>query len=422
MVLASNFYGVASTPSMTPIQSFWKIASIKISCVEFTMATLMGMLSQDSSSSCKVWKLNARAVFSCDKVALIGNKLPSSSKEHIQVAKVVAILEGWKTPVLDWRSPPGREGLETFTVDSLADVFRRAFTFLEDEEGYHARNCKVSTCADKSPTLETSSEIEASRTYLGFELKKSISDSLIMTGGLAATGASFVTPLGAAVSVAALGVKDGVAAAARKGKDSRQGVGYKFGDVTRGIVSSIKEKQSQRNQHQSDDEIFLGNNNASNSRSSNGENDPSYLEANKSRYMGVVGSSVGAAVGLTLVGGPLGLLAGSLAGGIATQKAMRSPGGADGTLAHDEASAARCTSMATRSTHSNDEDIMLQLERKEQRPMNGKKPWKIGDNLRNVVKRGKEAAGRDADTGYKPGDFTRGLFSRENNPTERIPN
>jgi hypothetical protein len=123
---------------------------------------------------------------------------------------------------------------------------------------------------------------------------------------------------------------------------------------------------------------------------------------------------------MTLVGGPLGLLAGSLAGGAATQEAIRRQ--SDTYVLHmspDEEEAAavassnrRSASAARLSTHNTDEEIIQQLEREDPQK---KKPWKFGDNIRNVVQKGKEAAGRDADAGYKPGDFSRGLglFSRK---------
>jgi hypothetical protein len=308
MVLASDDqHGVQASPpssTMTPIRSFWKIASLKSLCVEFPVATLMGALVKDSSST--IWRLEPLAVFECGKVALIG-KLPSTSTEHIQVAKIIGLLEAWKTPQVLWSSPPGLGIHESFSVDSLADIFRRAFTFLEDEErsrptstsgtaGGMAASSK--SASQRTSNNESNSETTAgSPTHRRIDIKKSISDSLVMTGGLAATGASFVTPIGAAVSVAAIGVKDGVAAAARKGQDSRNGEGYKFGDVTRGIVTSIKDRKSQRQaraQQQTDDLIFTGEETPSaNSR----DDEHSFLEINKSRYVGVVGSSVGAAVG-----------------------------------------------------------------------------------------------------------------------------
>lgn len=428
----SSFPASSSSLRVTPVRSFWKIASLKILCVEFPVATLMGTLSSSSSSSRssnnnRSWRLDPKAVFSCDKVALI-EKLPATSNEHIQMAKVVRLLEAWHTPQAEWRSPPGCETTSEslVTVNSLADIFRRAYTFLEDEE---RRGLRSSGGTKGNESTTTTTTTTTSGIHRRIDIKKSITDSLIMTGGLVATGASFVTPVGAAVSVAAIGVKDGVAAAARKGQNSRgnkgdgTSTGYQFGDVTRGIVSSIQEKKSQRRrQEQQQQQQKTDEDNSSTDIASSSSNDrredPSFLEANKGRYLGVVGSSLGAAVGLTLVGGPLGLLAGSLAGGVATQEAMRRQGDTHDLHPSDEAlrrsTAARHPHSFTQhsSITSTDEEIMIQLER-EGNAANEKKPWKFGDNIRNVVQRGKEASGRDPDAGYAPGDFSRGLFSRK---------
>jgi len=161
-------------------------------------------------------------------------------------------------------------------------------------------------------------------------------DSVATIGALAATGTSFITPIGGLVTVAALAAKDGVAAAARKGKEVRMQQqqsdeltnrtslgfgddgqssappaatkdGYKFGDFSRGLVGSIR---GMRQQNHSD------NGNESNSGSGN------YLKENKGRFAGVAGSTAGAVMGL-LIAGPVGAIAGSFIGSSSCQNAVQ---------------------------------------------------------------------------------------------------
>jgi hypothetical protein len=51
-----------------------------------------------------------------------------------------------------------------------------------------------------------------------------------------------------------------------------------------------------------------------------------FKQSAKSRYRAIDGCSVGAIVGLTLIGGPLGLLAGSWIGGSTAKKLIQSKG------------------------------------------------------------------------------------------------
>ena len=268
------------------------------------------------------------------------------------------------------------------------------------------------------------------------QFRFAVGDSLAATAGLVATGASYVSPLGAAVSVAAVGVKDGVVAAAEVGKRER-GVdsenGYRFGDVTRGVISTVQQRRQQRHERAE-----------SSSDSNHDESDgrQSFLHQNKARYAGVIGGSVGAAVGLSLVGGPLGLVAGSLLGSHATQNhvSKRNGGNTDQSAAQDLASHGAHTMDGV---SANDVLIMQQLNRPgclESRPQasspqrvradnshppiaaavnpsststyQGQEhtPYRLGDNIRGVLARGKAADGRGKDSEYKFGDFTRGLF------------
>jgi outer membrane lipoprotein SlyB len=147
-------------------------------------------------------------------------------------------------------------------------------------------------------------------------------------------------------SVAAVGIKDGVSKAANMGKESR-GVAeddrYKFGDVSRGFAASIRKSttEGKKNRGMSGEDKYsfgdfsrgVSSSFRSNSHHYSSEYDAdgdmdedgvesgrseSYMAKNKARYGAVAGSSVGAMVGLA-VAGPFGLVAGSLAGGVATQ-------------------------------------------------------------------------------------------------------
>ena len=297
-------------------------------------------------------------------------------------------------------------------------------------------------------------------------------DSMVTFGAMAATGTSMITPLGAAVSVAALAAKDGVAAAARKGKEVRISLqqqklnaaseaakkaeagdefsnrvsldlgaavaspdgstkatvvedgetappgsenksgpdGYKFGDVTRNLIGSIREKSSKvvagasngqahpgalrpdgksdedgykfgdvtrgligsfREKRQQKQSLDLGE--ASGNTESN-----DYLEENKGRFAGVAGGSAGAAAGLVMAG-PIGALAGSFIGSVSGQAAVHGQQEDDGGEATNA---------------------------------NSSKQYRFGDNLRGVIARGKESVGRDTTDGYRFGDFSRGLMAK----------
>jgi hypothetical protein len=248
----------------------------------------------------------------------------------------------------------------------------------------------------------------------------SMSDSITTFGALAATGTSFISPIGAAVSVAALAAKDGVEAAARRGKQIREeqstmeeassasGGGneltnrislefvaeqsssptrspaaaaaaaanegrYKFGDVTRGIVGSIREKRQEQQRKQ----------NQASSAPSEGDGDGTYFQQNKARFAGVAGSTAGAAAGL--------LISGSYFGSMGSQRA-----------------------------------VQKQEQQQQQSTNRGEAGgFRFGDNFRKVVATGREkteglgdnirkavATGREKTEGYRFGDFSRGLLTK----------
>jgi hypothetical protein len=354
------------------IQSFWKVASCRILRVEFLALTLLGSLSRTNSD--KQWRLNHGAVLSCDQVINLVDPLPTTPQENIRLAQAVSLLDSYTTPGLEWRSPPGPHG----RFSSLADVLRCAYSHLEDIE----ENQDVRVSSNQKPSSTSSRR--------NVDIKGSITDSLVMTGGLVATGASFVTPIGAAVSVIAVGAKDGLVAAAKKGQASRGGEQYRVGDVTRGIVSTIQQSTHQRKRGnvQSDCDTVV----------SVDEKSSSFLESNRHRYVGVLGSSAGAAVGMAIAG-PLGLLAGSVLGGVATKEVI-----------HRRSDDRECEdSSQSLSAHEHSVDSTFL----QQRGQSQQDRWRFGDNIRSAIQRGKEADGRHKSEGYKFGDLSRGLFSKE---------
>jgi hypothetical protein len=238
-----------------------------------------------------------------------------------------------------------------------------------------------------------------------------------------------------------MGVKDGLVATATKGKSTRDGEHYQLGDLTRGVLTSMQEKRTQRKQRQDAartmDDAFdaysfndtttstnatTSTNDASNttnssniySNNNSNNNNHQFVRTNSGRYASMVGSSAGAAAGLSLVGGPIGLLAGSLVGGKATREAVR--------RTNSSTAAENCAN--NNNDNDNDEEILRQLDQgriqtqsQEQlllEHMEAEKPsFRLGDNLRGIVKRGKQSSGRDVDTPYQFGDFSRGLFGRK---------
>mmetsp|Transcript_13944 Transcript_13944/g.39671 ORF Transcript_13944/g.39671 Transcript_13944/m.39671 type:complete len:642 (-) Transcript_13944:2916-4841(-) len=179
--------------------------------------------------------------------------------------------------------------------------------------------------------------------------KQSVSDSLAVTAGCVATGASFVTPVGAAMSVATIALKDTIVDASKKGAetrmeqsgdaDNKDGGRYKFGDITRGISTKIKERQerserklgSVRSETTGEFETNVDPQTATENEQLSQELLEKDQEADmkakqvqkerNSRYTGVVGSSVGAAAGMAIAG-PVGLVAGSLLGSVAGSRSV----------------------------------------------------------------------------------------------------
>jgi hypothetical protein len=217
----------------------------------------------------------------------------------------------------------------------------------------------------------------------------SIGDSVTTFGAMTVIGTSCVTPIGAAVSMAALVAKDGVGEAARIGKEARlltaAATGtesedrYRFGDVTRGVIGSIRgnhqQQQHQKQQQQQQQQRA--------SQPSDGDCSANYLEQNKGRFTGVAVGTAGAAAGL-VIAGPLGAMAGSFLGSMGSQAVLESQANKARTLA--------------------DKDTIKQNG-------NGNEGFRLRDRARALVTKGKEATGRNTAEGYRFGDVSRGLFA-----------
>jgi len=253
----------------------------------------------------------------------------------------------------------------------------------------------------------------------------SIGDSVATCGALAATGTAFVSPLGAAVSVAALAAKDGMAAAARRGRQARVGnstssstssanhnasdsarsdssnnnndvnnndsrEGYKFGDVTRGLSS------------------FL----SSSGRNNSNDNNNTYLQENKGRFAVVAGQTAGAAAGLVVLG-PIGALAGSMLGAVGTQRAVKRHDQEEQQRQHQRNGAAANGDGGCGSENigNNDNANTNAPTTAAVVASDGGGRFRIGDNLRGLVARGSDAVGRKKTEGYRFGDFSRGLVA-----------
>jgi len=412
----------ASTSELNSLKTFWKIGSVQASCVEFLNCTLMGFLDEEHPY------LLPEAVLFCPTVSF-HSEIPKTAAENIALASLMVYLDQVRVPELQWDTPPVPH-LGSTVMNTLGDVFRHVYNFLEDDEiaskkeGKEMRRKeKIGGAGNKSnrqlSSFERSSQekdpssssTSADSPPSRFNLRQSFGDSLAVTAGCVATGASYVTPIGAAVSVAALGVKDGVAAAAKKGRASRDSEVYQFGDVTRGVMESFKTQRQQQqlekcpaNDTNDDEHLCEKGRISTSSNSARG-----FLQTNGSRYAGVVGSCAGAAVGLTLAG-PLGLMAGSLVGSQATQAAMRNQ---SSPPLGDNSDDLVFEQFDREVTNTPNEEILRQMEDEESAAATRTKPYRFGDFTRGVLARGKQASGRDEDSPYRFGDFSRGLFARK---------
>jgi hypothetical protein len=248
------------------------------------------------------------------------------------------------------------------------------------------------------------------------ETTSNMCDGVAVALGCAALNTTIATPIGLAASLVAVGVKDGIKNAASAGKVARgetPEARYQFGDVSRGVVASFRQSKSdvllQDLQPESD---------------SSKEKQPK--QSAKSRYGAIGGSSVGAVVGLTLIGGPVGLLAGSWIGGSSTKKVIRSiesteeekdesPREANNDdFEHDIAIIPGPADEESSKSNDNQYQTCKEPENSVNSSMlvvQGAKPYQFGDLTRGIVSRGKKTRHKDDNASYQFGDFTRGLFS-----------
>jgi len=178
---------------------------------------------------------------------------------------------------------------------------------------------------------------------------------------------------------------------------------YKFGDLSRGVAASFREPNENQQEEPAIEQAP--------------ETDPT------SRYAQVGASNIGAAIGLTLIGGPVGFLTGSYLAGSAAKKMVQSsssidvkeddnPREQDGELAYEESktipSPNEFAPVALAPEPDDDQKPVDLLDEQT-------KPYQFGDYTRSfvsrAVKQGKQADGRSSSSSYKFGDFTRGLFS-----------
>lgn len=126
------------------------------------------------------------------------------------------------------------------------------------------------------------------------EQRKDMADSTAISVGSALLATSVATPIGAAVSIAALGARDQVGKAVISGKQQRgvsEHESYKFGDFSRGLMAKFRNSNSDYGDTPSKDSILR----------------------DKRRLAGVGGMSAGAIAGSVLLG-PIGIAAGAMVG------------------------------------------------------------------------------------------------------------
>mmetsp|Transcript_14434 Transcript_14434/g.30346 ORF Transcript_14434/g.30346 Transcript_14434/m.30346 type:complete len:701 (-) Transcript_14434:211-2313(-) len=144
-----------------------------------------------------------------------------------------------------------------------------------------------------------------------------MADSAAVTAGGFLMGASMATPVGAAVAVASLGVRDSVGNTIAAGKESR-GVSeherYRVGDFSRGLAKKFSNSSTNKS-----DEKVVSDSVSSSEGGDLVDSERSEKNAKKSvlkdkkRLAGVGGMSAGAVVGSILLG-PVGLIGGSMIG------------------------------------------------------------------------------------------------------------
>jgi hypothetical protein len=480
-----------TTMSLLPTRLFCKLDTVKLLTLEFSSLTFSGILLEPPNIPISRLEQSQLEVVQVTSTLMSNNASSKpTSADHIFLASFLSILYTIRIPHASLLSinttrlilmrnttnsafPAPSRMMAPFpstATTTLGDVFRHFYNTAEDSADTMTKsmptlnNAPVPTTTNMMSRSEDSNLTDSSHSNTNTnkntsvskwdKIRGSVSDSLAATAGCVVAGASFVTPIGAVASVAALGVKDAAHAAAQKGQQVRgaTGKGYKFGDVARGIVASVTEKKQQQQQQQQhsrraypelDALHFEESGNADvhhpvtisrNRQSSSSEMNRPHLascimeqqqqqqqqhdmdydsgtttsstttstqplpQPRLSRYASVVGSSVGAGVGLVLLGGPIGFVAGSLVGSQATQSAL-----SKNKRPKEETPPPPppCTTSRTISgpvhadnsslMHPNDQAVVTQLEHHHKDDDSSKRAFRLGDNLRGIVARGKES-------------------------------
>eukprot|EP00536_Pseudo-nitzschia_multiseries_P015162 jgi/Psemu1/291863/fgenesh1_pg.832_\ len=284
-----------------------------------------------------------------------------------------------------------------------------------------------------------------------------VGDSVVAFGLLTVTGTSYLTPVGAAVSVAALAAKDGVAAAARKGQElrtsrqqqqqqehhqapidrpldpsawttrnaTRKGsvpgesnhnnnnnnsvaeseaeAGYRFGDITRGIVGSIREKRQQSQRRMSSRQSSSNSGDDPNDNNYRGNN---WFSENRARVAALGGQTAGALAGF-VVAGPLGSIAGSVIGSEAGQRAVM-----EIEQEQREQEQARLAQEQRQQPQQLLQRVTGGGSRQPVAPPLTNNNNNNNTGIRGIMARGREVTGRRSDDGYRFGDFSRGLVAK----------
>ena len=490
--------------------------------MEWSKATLSGSLSFWNKPENSTMVLYQSAI-NCEAVSLYPS-MPASSRfvqEKIFLATLISWMDRISLPSVNvqMRTTKCLVGTPTSTTiddhtsivlpamtstdeTTLGDVFRHVYNSLEDMADLINGRLRSTTAKLNVETAESSmgsnpSSFSSSATrnsqprhksgIRGIRISQGVSDSFAITAGCVVTGANFLTPVGIAVSRAAMGIKDGVVAAAKRGQQTRndadrenstrmqaahqcgqkdneqawisrgmdsapssclspsiesqqQQGGYKFGDVTRGIISSARDFRDRKRSTSAAKESPLRDFGSDGFHPIKTETDytttsvlPQKSAAQDAttsdrpklgRYAGVAGSSIGANVGLKIIGGPIGFLAGSVLGSQAAQVAVeqRSDAQRKDSKPISDINRPPLPTLSrmppppgpTKSLyHGDDEHFIQQLNRStanSNQSSEPTKPYRFGDVARNIVAQGKKANGRDESSSYRLGDFSRGLF------------
>ena len=115
----------------------------------------------------------------------------------------------------------------------------------------------------------------------------------------------------------------------------------------------------------------------------------------KGRFAGVAGGTAGAVAGMVILG-PVGALAGSFIGSLSSQVAVHKH---EQEQQQQQQSLQSVTEDEGSGDHGSTNESM------------SNEGFKIGDNIRKVVARGKVASGQDSSSSFRMGDFSRGLSS-----------